>query len=73
MRNLLIFLFIIQKKDNRNREIKLGKGGMFSYRFNPFNPLSYIVILLILIFGILAFGIIGFTKEIDLVNPFKWS
>ena len=42
-------------------------------RINPYNPLSYVTIVLVLIASIVMFGFYGFTKEIDLVNPFKWQ
>ncbi len=52
---------------------KLGRGFMYAYRVNPFNPLSYIFIPLALIVGLLMFGVVGFWKEVDLNNPFKWN
>lgn len=44
-----------------------------SRRVNPYNPLSYIVLILGFIIGIVCFGIIGFWNEIDTDNPFKWN
>ena len=42
------------------------------YRINPYNPLSYIAILLTIIVGFVMFGVVGFWKEVVLRNPFKW-
>lgn len=68
---LLKFLFVLQEVSNKDRNPKLGKGFSTAYRFNPFNPLSYIALILIIIVGILMYGIVGFWKEIH--NPFKWD
>jgi hypothetical protein len=73
LRKTLRFLFILQEVDNRNKTPKMGRGFFTAYRLNPFNPLSYIFIIIILIFGIIMFGIIGFWKEIDYRNPFAWN
>lgn len=42
-------------------------------RINPLNPLSYLWIILICVFGILLFGIVGVWKEVDFKNPFKYQ
>lgn len=73
MRTLLKKLYIIQVVSNKNRNPKLGRGYMDAYRFNPYNPLSYISLIIVLIVGILMFGFVGFWKEVDLQNPFKWN
>lgn len=73
---ILIKLFILQKVDNRkrleNKLQKLGRGYMYAYRVNPYNPLSYIFIPIILLVGVLAFGFYGILNEMDFSNPFKW-
>lgn len=67
---LFIFLWIIQEKKrkdvfNRTRTEK---------RLNPFNPLSYITIIILLLTALLMFGIIGMWKEIDYNDlKFKWK
>ena len=73
MRRLLQILWIIQVKSNRGRTPKLGKGYSQAYRINPYNPLSYIALPIIILVGILMFGFVGFWKEVELVNPFKWN
>lgn len=42
-------------------------------RLNPFNPLSYLTIIITLIVGILMFGFVGVWEETELKNPFKWQ
>jgi len=73
MKNILKFLFILQEVSNKKRTPHLGKGYSTARRFNPYNPLSYITIVLIIIVGIVMFGVVGFWKEIDYTNPFKWN
>lgn len=76
IRKILKYLFIVREVSNEERHKKglkkLGRGHSKAYRFNPYNPLSYIALILILIIGILMFGFVGFWKETDPVNPFEW-
>lgn len=60
MRKILKLFFVIQEKADGSK------------RINPYNPLSYVVIIGCLIIGILAFGLIGVWKEVD-INFFKWQ
>lgn len=71
MRELLKKLYIIQEVDNKDRG--LGRGFSTAERLNPYNPLSYIAVALIVVVGILMFGVVGFWKETDCRNPFKWD
>lgn len=73
LRKTLKYLFILQEVSNKNRRPKLGRGLLMARRINPWNPLSYIALLLIVVVGILMFGAAGFWKEIDEKNPFKWD
>lgn len=73
MIKLLKFLFVIQEVSNNNRKPFLGRGFKTAVRFNPYNPLSYFVLILVSVVGIIMFGIVGFWKEIDFKNPFKWN
>jgi hypothetical protein len=41
-------------------------------RMNPYNPLTYVAIVIIVVMGIVLFGVIGFKDEIDLNKPFTW-
>lgn len=67
------FLYITQEVSNIGRVIPLGRGFRTAKRFNPYNPLSYIVVLLFLVAAIIMFGVVGFAKEVDHSNPFKWN
>jgi len=58
MREILNKLHVIQEIDNKDR--KLGRGFSTAVRLNPYNPLSYIAVVLIVIVGILMFGFVGF-------------
>lgn len=71
MRKILKALKIIQEV--KNKEKKLGRGYSTAIRLNPYNPLSYITIILVIVIGIIALGIYGFWKETDIRNPFKWN
>jgi hypothetical protein len=73
VKKILKRLLIIQEVSNKNRNPKLGKGFSKALRFNPYNPLSYIALILIIIVGTLMFGVLGFWKETDGENPFKWN
>ena len=70
---ILKWLGIIQEVSNRNRNPKLGRGFNTAYRFNPYNPLSYIAVILLSIIGIILYGFIGFWQRNGLKNPFKWD
>lgn len=72
-KKILKFLLILQEVSNSNRNPKLGRGFLTAYRFNPYNPLSYIALVIILVAGILMFGFVGIWKEVKLSNPFKWD
>jgi len=71
------YLKIVQEVSNEERHKqglkRLGRGHFEAHRFNPYNPLSYITIIFVLIVGISMFGFIGFWKEISNPNPFKWD
>ncbi len=77
MRKILKGLLIIQEVSNEERHKqglkRLGRGYFKAHRFNPYNPLSYIILVIILIVGIVMFGFLGFWKETDCKNPFKWD
>jgi hypothetical protein len=77
MRKILKTLYVIQVVSNKDRDKnglkRLGDGHFQAYRFNPYNPLSYLSIILIVSIGLFMFGFIGFWKQIDSKNPFKWN
>ena len=77
MKQLLIKLYIIQVVSNEERHEKglkrLGKGYFNAYRLNPFNPLSYIVFVLVILTLIPLYGFVGMWEQTDIRNPFKWN
>jgi len=75
MKELLIKLKIVQVVSNEQRHKdglkRLGKGYFKAYRLNPFNPLSYILVVVTIPVILLMYGFIGsFEKAI---NPFRWD
>lgn len=62
-------LFILQEVSNDNREPKLGRGFSTARRVNPYNPLSYIALILFTLACIIKFGFVGIFEEMK--NPFK--
>ena len=76
-RKILKYLQIVQTVSNEQRYKqglkRLGRGYFEAHRLNPFNPLSYIALIIILIVGILMFGFVGFWKETTTLNPFRWD
>jgi hypothetical protein len=68
-KKLLKFLWIFQEKKHKDTLNVTRKYR----RLNPFNPLTYIAIVIIILVGFVMFGIVGFWKEVDLRNPFRWS
>ena len=70
MRKFLKLLIVIQEKQKLN---PLNYNYHTVRRINPFNPLSYLTIVLVFLIGIILFGFVGIWKEIDLRNPFKYK
>ena len=68
-KKILKFLWIFQEKKHEETPYLTRKYR----RLNPFNPLTYIAILIIILIGFVMFGLVGFWKEVDLRNPFRWS
>ena len=76
MRKLLMALKIVQKVSNEERHKqglkRLGKGFFDAYRLNPYNPLSYVAFILMLVAGLVMYGVVGFFEKVATHNPFKW-
>ena len=70
MRKVMKNLWIIQEK-NFLDEFKCTR---VKYRLNPYNPLTYVVIVMSLVIGVFMFGFVGIKNEIN-VNElkFKWN
>jgi hypothetical protein len=69
---ILKFLWILQEKENVDG--KLGNGSSYVIRLNPYNPLSYIVLIIYGI-GYLILIIILIIDEIvqnGIKKLFKW-
>ena len=77
MKQLLIKLYIVQVVSNEERHKqglkRLGRGYFNAHRLNPFNPLSYIVVALVIPTLILLYGFVGMWEQTDIRNPFKWD
>lgn len=73
-KELLIKLKIVQVVSNEQRHKdglkRLGEGYFKAYRINPFNQLSYILLVVTIPVILLMYGFVGsFEKAI---NPFRW-
>jgi hypothetical protein len=53
------------------QEQTLKSNGYTSSRINPYNPLSYVIIIVLIILGILAYGFVGVFEVLGFSNPFK--
>ena len=73
MRKLLKKIYVIQEVSSKSKDRYLVGNNIKFVRINPYNPLSYIFLTMLFLFGIIAFGVYGFWKEADLSNPFKWK
>lgn len=75
MKELLIKLKIVQVVSNEQRHKdglkRLGKGYFKAYRLNPFNPLSYILVIVTIPVLLLMYGFVGSFKKA--INPFRWD
>lgn len=75
MKELFIKLKIVQVVSNEQRHKdglkRLGKGYFKAYRLNPFNPLSYILVVLTIPVILLMYGFVGSFERA--INPFRWD
>ncbi len=73
IRKLLVLLHILQETTIEGKD---KRGFKYSYnlrRFNLYNPLSYITIVIIFIVDAIMFGFVGIWKKLNTLNPFKWQ
>jgi hypothetical protein len=68
MRKFLKIIGVIQHKQVAK---KFGDNGKL-IRINPYNPISYLAIIIICLIGLILFGIKGFRDEVDTRNIFRW-
>jgi hypothetical protein len=72
MRKLLVALWVIQHKRVEDKNSPWPRFRTLR-RLNPYNPLTYVVIPISLILGLLMFGFVGLWKEIEWSQlKFKW-
>ena len=75
MQKILIALKIVQIIDNEKRNKqglkRIGKGYFKAYRLNPFNPMCYIIIIILIPILLIMYGFIGLFKKA--INPFQWN
>jgi hypothetical protein len=67
MRKFLKSISVIQERTHKDA---LGCKHT-KRRVNPYNPLSYIVIVLILVIALFWIGVVGIKD--NSYNPFKWQ
>jgi hypothetical protein len=75
MNDFLVTLKIVQvvynEKRNKNGLKRLGKGYFLAFRLNPYNPLSYILVICAIPILIVMDGLVGTFQKWE--NPFRWS
>ena len=68
---LLKVVCVASNKERRKNGLNpLGSGFEVAVKFNVFNPLSYIIVLVVAIYNFVYGGILGIGK---MQNPFKWT
>lgn len=65
MRKFLKGIGVLQSKDVGHRFKR--------YRINPWNPLSYLTIIIVVIMHTVWYGVKGTYDEVYGRNPFKWQ
>ena len=75
-RNVFLYkIKVLQIVSNEQRKkqglSKIGKGYFRAYRYNPLNPISYLIFILAIVYAIIV-SIIEVLKT-GLENPFKWN
>lgn len=68
---ILLTLFVIQEKTKYEQTV-ITKRYVIYKRFNPYNPLTYILFLFPFVIGIIMFGFVGIWKYIT-IKDLKWS
>lgn len=69
VRKILKWVFVIQERQVKN---SLGKKRT-ERRLNPYNPLTYLVVLSCLLIGIILFGVVGVWGQFNIKKDFKWN
>ena len=75
MQKILVALMIVQVVSNTDRKKNglkhLGNGYFEAYRLNPYNPLSYLIVIGAIPVIIVLYGFVGLFKQAE--NPFAWN
>ena len=61
-------VYVLQEKKNEQR---VGRGFTTLIRINPYNPLSYVSIVVGCLISLLLYGIVGTFENVK--NPFRWQ
>ena len=70
MRKVMKNLWVIQEKNFLDE----FKRTRVKHRLNPYNPITYIFIVMSLVIGVVMFGVVGIKNEININElKFKWS
>jgi hypothetical protein len=69
LRILLKYFLVLQESEH----LDSFKRSYKKERLNPYNPLSYIIILVLIIVGIFMYGFVGAWKELRLKDYFQWT
>ena len=70
MRKLLKYLYVIQEKTHHDE----FRRKRVKRRLNPYNPLTYVVMVSVIIVGVIMFGVVGLKNEINIDElKFKWE
>lgn len=64
LKKILLLLGIVQEKTI---------DGRLHKRLNPYNPLTYVVVAIAFIVSVILFGVVGWKKEVNLFNEFKYK
>ena len=74
LKKIKVLQVVSNEERHRNGLDRLGRGFFEAQRFNPYNPLSYFVVLIMYIIILIVFGLNGlFGKSKTSKNPFKWD
>ena len=77
IKDMLKFLRVLEVVSNEERVKnglkRLGKGYSEAYRLNPYNPLTYLLVIILMIVWIPMFGIVGLWIQLHEENLFEWN
>jgi hypothetical protein len=68
LRKFLKVIWVLQVRDVKGKHKAISEKR----RLNPYNPLTYIFMIVIVIIAIVLYGIVGAWAQLDLEKPFTW-